>query len=439
LGVSRPQNPDWTVLPFAPDANYPVGALPWSGGPTKVVWAGAASVGFEPKNGVPAQCINDLFNKTFDLHTKVKDTLTELIGYTCQDALNVVADSGAEFSTTARAAYFDPLSKSWYVCGTSGLAKASSDMGRTWRDVLLGETKSLNGIAVNNDGVVVYCSSGRYVQVAKDMAQTNPLTGEYDCFGVLPGNVASAIVFATTPALFCCVSDSAASPTLRIRTSPDGNTWTAQANPAGWVNGDPRLFIKPNGRIIMVALSYSDHVTVAVSYSDDGGVTWSAATTYSLPLVTGVSQYDAIYLGYDASKDRFLLVGSVNATTDGVQAKSVHCASTDDGATWTQVGTGLVNSGIKKPACIGGLWVATLHEELASVHDIRSSLVYSLDDGATWQRDGYFFFIAGTEPGIDMVAADVGVWDGAGGLLILTSLRAYLTVRQGDRGLGNAT
>jgi hypothetical protein len=386
--------------------------------------------------------VNEVDDRIDALESLVSSNQATLLRYASETLLNLLGNSGAAvFATTARAAYYDKVTKTWYVCGTSGLAKATSDMGATWRDVLIGETKSLNGMATNGLGTVVYCTSGRYVQVAQDMSEaTSLLTGEYDCFGVLPGNISSDI--ANSHGYFCCVGDSATTPTLRISTSLDGYTWTSSPLPTGWVNGNPKLYRKPDGRLILAALSYADGKTVSVSHSDDGGFTWSAANVFVLGYPTGVTSatYSAIYLGYDVAKNRFLLVGH-RLATDTVNALSVHYASTDDGVTWTKIGAGLHNSGIRKPGCCGGVWVATLEEwnTNGDVIDIRSSLVYSIDDGVTWKRAGYSFFYADAIPGTPtMAATDVGVWEGPNGLLVLTVGRAYLTARLGEPNLGSA-
>jgi hypothetical protein len=55
--------PVGTPTLFAPDANYPAGLDPWSGGATKTITGGAGSVGFVPGQPVNAQELNAAINQ----------------------------------------------------------------------------------------------------------------------------------------------------------------------------------------------------------------------------------------------------------------------------------------------------------------------------------------------------------------------------------------
>ena len=73
--MSRPANPDWTILPFATDSLYEGGPHPWSGTPTKTMPAWFTT-GYRPKSGVGAQSINWLFNASFTHDQSAKDAIS---------------------------------------------------------------------------------------------------------------------------------------------------------------------------------------------------------------------------------------------------------------------------------------------------------------------------------------------------------------------------
>lgn len=381
--AGRPINPNWTVEPWAPDTNYAAGALPWSGTPTKVAWAGAPSVGITPKTGFPAQAFNYAINKITSNAQASKDVLDEQVTYTGQmHAMNWQRHSIVN-SFTVRGAAYNPVDRRWYVIGDniSGTSQVRSSFtwGKTWTDTYVdavdaGEDCRALDYAANGDMVVT--TTGRYVFMR--------LAGTWSRQDVH----ASAIGTSLT----CCAHDpirglyvaaagvvgAAAAPL--VRTSSNGTSWTIRTSPFA-VSGDGPMTMhcrKDTGRIVWVTLNGSS-TGLLISYSDDGGVTWSSQVTIS----AGFIAWTTLALHYNPTTQKWMII--IGNTSTGARVY----VSSDNGATWSLQLT-LATAGLGRGlASFGRMWVTLSAETVFSVSNTQ--VVYSLDDGATWKRTGQGF------------------------------------------------
>ncbi len=151
-------------------------------------------------------------------------------------------------------------------------------------------------------------------------------------------------------------------PSILVQTSPTGVTWTDRTAPTFPAAAYVTLGHNGVGRVVMQAF---DGATSYFSYSDDGGVTWSAPQTFPLGLthavLTGEHNPRPTWTG-----EHWVAIG-LSATATCIMVSV-------DGITWT-LGNYLSGTAIKSIAAIGGV--------IAGV-SMTGRLVFSLD-GATWR------------------------------------------------------
>ncbi len=166
------------------------------------------------------------------------------------------------------------------------------------------------------------------------------------------------------------------------------------------------------GRIVMQSIQGTN---VQFSYSDDGGVTWSAPSTHALgftyAIAAGVRFPRPVFVG-----SKWVAVG-VNNTT-GV----TRVFNSADGITWTAVAD-LASVALSHIAGIGGIVVGLTTSTTSA---LSGGIVVSQDDGATWRKcEGTFVFSA-THP------RDVAVTDSR--FIILASGRIFPGIGFGEGG-----
>lgn len=408
--MSRPRNPDWTVEPFAPDENYAAGSLPWEGTPTKVEYAGASSKGFVPRSGVPAQCINYLFNRHAQNDENARRVLGEIVDFVGQmPALNFVSGtslSGSEWNF----AFFDPTRGAWYVLANSATVKHTRDTGMTWVSTTLGGASGEHcvGGAADGNGNAVICTRSRYI-----FYRTAVVADSWsirDALGSALSIFHSAVIH--EPVLGRWVLVACTDDTTHVRTSDDRTTWTTRIAPSRFYGGRVAMAVKPSaGRIVLVQGMDGPSLGLNVAWSNDGGVTWDSPV--AMPAIDTTGEF--VSVAYDEVYDRWLVV---NGETTGDTQCEVWASS--DGASWTRIKM-LTSACIKSVCSIGGLWIGTAATALGS------EICYS-SDGETWHRASF----AGTGSWRHVAAFSCGV-------LALTNTHAYASLRAGTPMLGVLT
>lgn len=172
------------------------------------------------------------------------------------------------------------------------------------------------------------------------------------------------LVYDPVSTLWCVAFRNSGSGVPRVRTSTNrGTSWTIRTTPVGIPTpSEITLGTNKTGRIVMQAFSGTNGY---FAYSDDGGVTWSAATTHAL----GFTAVSPTY--YNAKP----IWNGTHWLAKFNDATGCKVFSSPDGATWTAVAT-LANTPIRSIAALGALWCGIT---------TASDIVYSTDAGVTWR------------------------------------------------------
>lgn len=423
--AGRPKNPDYTVLTWAPDANYPAGASAWSATPTKVAHPGAASVGFTPRAGVPAQCVNYLLSGAYTADAGAKTLLDEVVTYTGQVApLNWHAPIVYAGADEARGCAYDPFLRRWILAGTSEDVRVSYDHGMTWSVSSLvataGAGEHCKYVAVDAAGRSVIGTSSAFVftlSAADVAAKVSVFGGNTEYMRVAYAPTANLFVAATWDAL-----------STFLKTSADqGATWTDRSGtlPAQWGDwttyaGLRRLLFVSNGstRLVCVGQGYANGIgptgvgTCRAMTSDDGGVTWTDRGTFA----TTISSPDDLQdLSWNETTAEYMYTIGETVGTD-----SGEVWTSPDGITWTKQVT-FTSSLITLIAPNGNQWIGV------AGMGAQTDIVYSNDDGATWNKAG----AAGPELG-----GSYALVSGGGGLLLVEGEQTTASLRTGQPALG---
>lgn len=376
--MSRPANPSWTVEQWAPDTNYPAGAMPWSGTPTKVAWAGAPSAGISPKMGFPAQAFNYVINKLAAQDTAAKTFCQALLDYVGQiPALNFATRSTGIGALTGAA--FDPQYRVWYAVGATQNVRSSIDQGLTWSaasDIAaVAGGEDCYGLDVDPSGnVVVAAGIG---QIFEKTANTGAWTKRAHNLGLSsPGPV--VVAYDPIRARWCVVAlGTLTAGPCASSTSTNRTSWSASGTPPTMAPAQHLAMTanKTTGRIVLVA-HHVANATIFVRTSDDGGVTWTARAS----LTTLTANISRVALVRDPSvAGRWLCI--VARSTGAYQSEV--WASTDDGATFARI-CSLGASALYNCAPFGSMLVGVTYSPALA----QAELVYSLDGGATWYPTG---------------------------------------------------
>lgn len=433
--AGRPKNPDYTVPTWAPDANYPAGASAWSATPTKVAHPGAASVGFTPRAGVPAQCVNQVVSAGYAVDAAAKVILDQLTSYVGQaNPLNWKNPVANPLDGDSHVGIYEPVRRRWLIAGegtTTEDVRASYDNGQTWSGGSLVSSVGLNPPAIckhmasDAAGNAVIGSDAAYIFMlsVSDVPQR---------INVFLGNTENIrVAYAPTADLFVASTYDALSTFLK--TSADqGATWTDRSGtlPAQWGDwstyaGLTRLLFVSNGstRLVCVGQGYANGIgpsgvgTCRAMTSDDGGITWTDRGTFA----TTISSPTRQDLAWNETTAEYMYtIGEGSGTPTG------EVWTSPDGITWTKQAT-FTSASVTHVAQNGNQWVgvASYYE-----YDDQAEVVYSNDDGVTWRFAGGVDLVSG---GTNALAA------GGGGLLIVAPDRSWASLRMGQPDLGTLT
>ncbi len=176
-----------------------------------------------------------------------------------------------------------------------------------------------------------------------------------------------------------------------VRTSTDlGVTHTNRTEPTFTASSEVTMGTDGAGRVVMQA---HGGTATQFSYSDDGGVTWSAPTTHALGFTyaaAGGRHPRPVFNG-----SAWVAVG-MNSTT-GV----TRVFKSSDGITWTTAAS-LASLAVAHIAGIGGVVMGTIFSATTA---LNGGIVVSADDGVTWRKgEGVYSFSSVTPR--DVAATD---------------------------------
>lgn len=417
--MTRPVDPSWTVGTWATNANHAAGANAWNGQPTKVVPPSVAA-GFVPGQGNAAEYHNYLLNQLFATQASEKTYLQNLI-----DFAGDIPIRNWPYNVTSlddlRYAFFDPYARVWWAVGEAKNARKSSDQGATWSgsSELSGVgagSEDLDGGDADGEGNVVIASLTRY-----GFAVSAGSSSRVDIHGATATGTGrnGRVVYDPVNELWCAVTAIGGGTEVFVATSAaPASTWTARTKPTNMADGAIAMAVdKTAGRIVLANHTRGGNL-LYVSYSDDGGITWSSPTSLAHLLTSGTPAQPKLSLSYNADTGVWMLV---TAELVGTPTSAIYTST--DGASWTAM-VRLNATCLKGPAPYGGVWVAGA--ALDSGGGVNH-LAVSRDDGATWHFLG--MRLTGTEP--------QGVYAGDGGLIALTESNALASLRAGDPGLAS--
>ncbi len=171
-----------------------------------------------------------------------------------------------------------------------------------------------------------------------------------------------------------------------VRTSTDlFVTWTNRTAPAFPVAARVTLGHNGAGRVVAQAFSGTDTL---FSFSDDGGVTWSAPTTHALGFTYATA--GARHHPRPVFNGKSWVAVGMNNTT-GV----CRVFTSPDGVTWS-VAASYTSLAICNIAALGGIVIGCALNGANAA--LSGGIVYSADDGATWRRGEGTFNFSSTAP-----------------------------------------
>jgi hypothetical protein len=278
---------------------------------------------------------------------------------------------GVSRGTGAGKSVWNSYDLRWYsvggVGGSNDEVNYSRDAGVSWT-AMTPPSLSLKAVDLDfapEDGVVVVC----YASGQKVSKWNGATWSDITVFGASATN--AAVVYDPVNELWCVAGEDGAQ---RVYTSPDGTTWTSRTS-AMPGSSTPRLWInKATGRIVSTSVSSS---SVQITTSDDGGVTWTLRTAVS-PSITGLATSN---VSLACNDDGVWLL----AASDGVDDMKIY-VSTDDGTTFT-LAKDLTGLGATFNFCmanLGELWALLKWHTSSGL-----TLIYSVDNGATWRDTGW--------------------------------------------------
>ncbi len=395
--MSRPADLTWTAGTWATNTNHPAGADPWSGQPCKVVHPGPAG-GFVPGQGAGAEYLNYLFNAVFGVQGVERTFQQQLLDYVGQlPALNF--SDGILVDDINKAIVYCPETRLWVGCGSalSDIVRYSNTFGLRWDDhTTPGGGLGLYDLDIAPTGAIVVAATG--LLATDDLYEFDGVatwTARTWTAGV---NALPNVRYEPVSGLWCIVAYTAGLSV--VYTSSDRATWTARTTPPLFPTGTAINLLavnKTTGRIVWVC----GGTTLEWATSDDGGITWTYRDTHTY---VGTEPNFPKSLTYDETTDTFLL----NVSRDNGKTKVWR--SDDQGVTFDHVGG--MNVETNKMASLGNL---------ACACSVAGDVVFSSDNGATWQYGG-------------MNLGDMNMYSGGGAFMAAHDTAISVSMRTGNEG-----
>ncbi|KAN0106625.1 glycoside hydrolase family 93 protein [Hyaloscypha variabilis] len=224
--------------------------------------------------------------------------------------------------------------------------------------------------------------------------------------------------------LSCFTTFSASNTILTVASSTDGGAaWTVIGSVATEVTqthdlDNCNVHTLPSGRILAALRNHDQlaegnsswyYYRIVISYSDDGGVTWSYLSTPRTSATKGLGLWEPLLM--DALDGSLMLYYSYETSTTGDDQDSILITSTDGGVTWSADQT---ISGANITCRDGMVGVARLGTGSSTLVAVFESLdpdtgihaITSTDDGATWgdRRVVYASSVSGADQGAPQIA-----------------------------------
>lgn len=365
--MSRPSNPSYVVPVWAPNVNYPAGANPWSGTPTKTTHPAAGTVGITPRQGVAAQVFNRVVNDAYTVDQSTRDSLTALYNYVGQiPALNWTL--GPTLTPGTSLAY-NENARVWMAVGAAGAAARSTDFGASWTSVTLPGPESGTSVDISNAGTMVILNANVAATTPLYESSNGTTWNSRTPFAAYTSVRVPNVVFSETSAVWVATLLGTLNPV--VWTSADRVTWTQRTTPAGFTgtaaasNTSSLAIHKASGRMVW---AYNIAATGTTHYAtSDDGVTW----TYRTSIVVAGFFFSAVVC--DQSTGRFFL-----QITNGTSTRLYR--SDDSGVTFSLVAT--LGFSLSTVAAQGSLVMSSVFTAGAN------QPIYSLDSGATWRFAG---------------------------------------------------
>ena len=393
---------------FANTGNYPAGANPWNATPTRVA-PGLAYLTPGSASKPTAQGLNYVMGQNSDAALAL---WKELGAFACQNwrGTQGVAVSGNQWNHVC----YDPSDNTWNaLVRTTGspdtvtIAK-SYDGGKTWVSwqtssgvaglPVYGPSTGIYplGIRCGGPGVYVVATFGQaslstyavsFSLVISGVwtleASFNVGTSPSDLTGVTSGYDADISFFG--PTTISCNNKAKAtsgSQTGVYSSSNGGGTWAAQAFPT--TLGDSSTHVIPgwtkSAQSSAIWLIMQRGLTGTACgnqymYTTDG----LTFLSHTLPGgVQGASDMQAALAYGPGAAGNGLFMCAVQVSGGGTRF-----ATSADGLTWT-AGVTLTSVNVTDLVSFGSAWVAVVDAEASG--GSNAYIIYSLDDGATWQR-----------------------------------------------------
>lgn len=388
------------IVPWAAEANYPAGANPWNGNPTKVTPSGDV---FIPNTKPPAQWFNFLFSQRDGWALALLQALASIAAKNWSPNFTFAGESSGPYAITWNDAPMGTGSgQTWLLSGfTSGTAKAEvisiDGMGLTSSVIGGGEfgtahppTSMVADPATSNVFVTVIGVTGSTALAVISLAG--------GAWSTPTGTAATSVTDIQLAMLgsTCIYGIAAATGQGSVGVLSTGAAFTAGAS--GLTFGSSGLIVKASGTLAVVV---DRGVASATLRKSPDGVTWT-----SVSLGTAIAAALTVQdITWNASLGLWLLCG--------VNAGVTQIWTSPDAATWTMVGS-LGSTGISRVRSLGPMFVA-----VTSATPGRALFSF---DGATWwgtqgliQGGGSTFNAIHASPTQLLLAAALPASVGAGG------------------------
>lgn len=355
-------------LTWASDEDYPAGADPWSGTPTKVApTTQSKETGFTPEEPMSAEQENYVLHGVCEVSKYLMDRFQNLPVLNFRPASTAVA-------SFAHAAW-DPINGHWLAASAAGtkVVRKSDDLGVTWSAneiSALGGTPTCFRVAVSTvDGSAVVTTDAREVY---ERSSGGTWTRRSTAMPLAP-DAGSFYEVVHNPISGGWIGFTAGATVLVFATSPDRAVWTSQTmTTAGVGNAQAAIAIDPvAGRVVVAQIPLplaSGNVETHTSATDGADFPVAAVVVNH-----GYTASVRLSLAWDARAELFVMV----VCSLGVGTKVY---TSPDASAWTLVETLASGHALLRVCIVGEVWATIKYS---------SGVAFSLDQGATWRNAQY--------------------------------------------------